>query len=374
MTTPFTPSTPLTVSPLLFDATFEQIPADEAETTQELVKTLRSIIETTSADYGHAVRSVHAKSHGLLQGELIVPDGLPPELAQGAFARAGTFPVVMRFSTNPGDILDDKVSTPRGLALKIIGVEGERLPGAEGQVTQDFVMQNALAFTAATPKAFLTTLKALARTTDKAPGMKQALSAVLRGAESAVEALGGESGTLKSLGGHPKTNLLGETYTTVVPVLYGSYYGKIAIVPESPELVALKDAPVDLDDKPNGLREAVNEFFATTGGEWDVRVQLATDIEKMPVEDASKTWSEEESPYVTVARIRVAPQPAWTDARSKAVDDGLAFSPWHGLSAHRPIGGVQRSRKPAYEMSSGFRGQFNGCPMHEPTSLGHLPD
>jgi len=36
---------------LLFDSTFGQIPADEAETTEELVKTLRGIIETTSADY-----------------------------------------------------------------------------------------------------------------------------------------------------------------------------------------------------------------------------------------------------------------------------------------------------------------------------------
>jgi hypothetical protein len=41
-------------------------------------------------------------------------------------------------------------------------------------------MQNASAFTAATPKAFLTTLKALTKTTDKAPGMKQALSAGFR--------------------------------------------------------------------------------------------------------------------------------------------------------------------------------------------------
>lgn len=49
----------------------------------------------------------------------------------------------------------------------------------------------------------------------------------------------------------------------------------------------------------------------------------------------------------------------------------MAFSPWHGLAAHRPIGGVMRSRKPAYEMSSGFKGQFNGCPIHEPRSLAH---
>jgi len=48
----------------------------------------------------------------------------------------------MRFSTLPGDVLDDSVSTPRGLAMKVIGVEGERLEGSEGDVTQDFVLIN----------------------------------------------------------------------------------------------------------------------------------------------------------------------------------------------------------------------------------------
>ncbi len=363
-------STLLSVTPLPFDPTFEQIPEDEAETTQELVETLRGIMETTTQDYGHSVRSVHAKSHGFLHGEIHVLDGLPVELAQGVFAKAGTYPVVMRFSTNPGDILADKVSTPRGLALKIIGVEGARLPGGEADTTQDFVMQNAPAFTSATPKAFLKTLKMLAKTTDKGPGLKAAFSAVLRGTESAVEALGGESGTLKSLGGHPATNLLGETYYSVVPLLYGSYYSKISIAPVSSGLTALTDAPVDVSENADALRQSVNEFFAGSGGEWEVRVQLATDIEKMPVEEADKKWPEDESPYIAVARIVVPAQPAWTDARSAAVDDGMAFSPWHGLSAHRPLGGVNRTRKPAYEMSSGFRATHNGCPIHEPKSLG----
>jgi hypothetical protein len=142
----------------------------------------------------------------------------------------------------------------------------------------------------------------------------------------------------------------------------------------SDELTALTNAPVDLKDKPNGLREAVNDFFASSGALWEVRVQLATDLDKMPIEDASVKWPEDESPYITVARLRVSPQPAWTEARASVVDDQLAFSPWHGLSAHRPLGGVMRSRKPAYEMSASFRGQHNGCPMHEPQSLGTLPE
>ena len=108
--------------PVRFDAAMEQPEPDEAETTQAMVDAMRGIIETTAKDYGHAVRSVHAKSHGLLQAEMRVLDGLPDILAQGAFAKPGACPVVMRFSTNPGDILDDSVSTPRGMAVKVIRV------------------------------------------------------------------------------------------------------------------------------------------------------------------------------------------------------------------------------------------------------------
>lgn len=360
-------SDPIAVYPLKFEPSFEQIPDDEAQTIQGLNEAMQHILDTTYADNGHATRSVHAKSHGLIRGKLQVLAGLPPELAQGVFANPGNFSVVMRFSTNPGDILADNVSTPRGLALKIIGVEGERLPGSEGQSTQDFVMQNAPAFTAATPKDFLKTLKLLAKTTDKAPGMKQALSAVLRGTEKVVEAFGGESGTLKSLGGHPQTHILGETFYSVVPLLYGPYYAKVSIVPVSLPLTALTDKPIDDLDNPDYLRAAVNDYFAQQGGTWEVRVQLATDAEKMPIEDASVQWPEDLSPYLTVARIEVQPQAGWNAELSKEIDDSMAFSPWHGLAAHRPLGGIMRVRKPAYELSANFRSERNGCPFHEPT-------
>ena len=77
---------------------------------------------------GHAICPVHAKGHGLLEGELTVLADLPSELGQGVFARPGTYPVYMRFSTSPGDLLPDGVSTPRGLAIKVLEVEGARLP------------------------------------------------------------------------------------------------------------------------------------------------------------------------------------------------------------------------------------------------------
>ncbi|RZM22674.1 MAG: catalase, partial [Sphingomonas sp.] len=158
--------------PVAFTPNVETTTEDESETSQGLNKALHDILETTSENYGHAVRSVHAKSHGLLEGTLTINDNLPAELAQGVFAKPGEHPVVMRFSTNPGDILDDSISVPRGLAFKLLDVAGDRLPGSESETTQDFIMINGPAFATPNAKPFLANLKLLAKTTDKAEGAK----------------------------------------------------------------------------------------------------------------------------------------------------------------------------------------------------------
>ena len=352
-------------------------PADEHQTPGEsaaieaINASMTSILETTWQDYGHSVRSVHAKSHALLEGELRVLDNLPASLAQGIFARPATYPVIMRFSTNPGDILDDTVSSPRGLALKIIGVDGERLPGSDGCETQDFVMVNGPAFLAPTAADFSQSLKLLAATTDTGQLWKKAFSAILRGAVKLLSAAGlqatPQAGTLKALGGHPLTNPLGETFYTQTPFRHGEHVGKYSVAPVSAELAGLKDAPVDLAGKPNGLRAALIDFFRTNSGKWEVRVQLRTNADTMPVEDASVLWPETESPYIAIAEITVPVQPAWNEERARQVDDGLSFSPWHGVLAHQPLGSVNRARASAYPLSAGFRAAHNGCPMHEPS-------
>jgi hypothetical protein len=359
--------------PIRYEAGFEHAEVEETETTAALVEAMHGIVETTLKDYGYPVRSVHAKSHGLLRGELTVLGALPPRFAQGLFAKPGKYPVVMRFSTNPGDLLDDSVSVPRGLAVKVVGVEGERLPGSAGQSTQDFVMVNAPSFAAPTAKAFLGNVKLLAKTTDIPQGFKKAISAVLRGTEAALEAVGGKSATLTQLGGHPNTHILGETFYSQTPYLYGPYMAKFSIAPVAPALKALTGKKVEVSGRPEALREEVSAFFAAEEGEWELRAQLCTDLDAMPIEDASVEWPEEASPYVTVARIKVGPQPSWDEARSRAVDLGMSFSPWHGLTTHRPLGSINRARKPAYEMSSGFRASHSGCPMHEPRMAEEIP-
>jgi hypothetical protein len=364
-----TMSNAIPASLLHYDSSLETPGEDEAATIHALLEALHKINETTFRDNNHGLRSVHAKSHGLLTGELRVLEGLPPELAQGLFAQGGTYPVVMRFSTVPGDLIDDKVSTPRGVAIKLIGVPGERVSGSENDATQDFVMVNGPVFGAKDAKHFLGSLKLVAATTDKGEALKKAFSAVARGTEKLIEAFGSKSGTVIALGGHPETNLLGETYFTQAPMRYGRYVAKLSLVPVSPELRALTNAPVDLHDKPNGLREAVIQHFAQLGGEWELRVQLCTDVASMPIEDASVEWSQDKSPYLSVARLHVPPQTAWSEARSEAIDDGMAFNPWHALAAHQPLGSIMRARKVAYDVMSKVRARQNHHPISEPTSL-----
>jgi hypothetical protein len=356
-------------APLPYQASFEKPEDGEAETTHALIETLEKISHTTFEDTRHGLRGVHAKSHGLLTGEVHVLDNLPPVLAHGLFAKGGTYPAVLRFSTVSGDLLDDKVSTPRALAIKLIGVSGERLPGSEGDTTQDFVMVNGPAFGAPDAKHFLKNLKLLASTTDKGESLKKAFSALARGTEKVVEAFGGKSGTIIAMGGHPQTHILGETFYSQVPSLYGPYVAKFSIAPASPTLKALTNAPVDLHDKPDGLRDAVNDYFSHHDALWELRVQLCTDIDAMPIEDASVAWPEDKSPFITVAHISVPRQVAWSGARSIAMDDGMSFSPWHGLDAHRPIGSIMRVRKVVYDTMSKIRARQNKVSIAEPKAL-----
>jgi hypothetical protein len=363
---------PAAVKPLPYARAYEVLEEGEAETRDKLLETLHRISETTFKDSGHALRSVHAKTHGLLTGQLQVLPHLPDELAQGIFQTPGTWPVVMRLSTIPGDILDDDISTPRGLAVKVIGVDGDRLEGSEDDVTQDFVLVTGPAFGAPNAKKFLSQLKLLAATTDRAPGLKSALAAVFRGTERAIEAVGGQSSTLRTLGGYPETPILGETFYSQAPILFGPYMAKIAVMPASPSLRALTEVRMDFSGKPNALRDAVVEYFAKNAAEWEVRVQLCTDLQKMPIENASVAWPEELCPYLTVARIVAPPQVAWSTARALAIDDTMSFSPWHGVAAHRPIGSMMRVRQLSYRMSAKFRTDHNGGAAREPRSLESL--
>ena len=352
-------------TPVRFTENLETRQDNEEETIGQLNATFDKILSTTAEDYGHAVRSVHAKAHGILQGTLTVAAGLPPELAQGLFARPGEHRVYMRLSTNAGDILPDAISLPRGLALKVLDVDGERLPGAEGR-TQDFVLVNGPVFQAKTADKFLGSLKKLAGTTDKIEGVKTAVSTVMRGVNSALETVGIESPAIQSMGGAPNVDPLGETYYSVTPFRYGDYVAKFAVVPVSPDLVSRTKQEIDGSADPDMIRLTLKGEMLLLDGVWALRVQLCRDLEKQPIEDPTVEWKEDDAPFQTVATIHAGRQDSWDDAQVQRVNEEMRFSPWTGLAAHRPLGNINRARKEPYEHSAEYRVRFNRCPIHEP--------
>lgn len=353
--------------PIRYFPAVEEIQPDEGRTIDGLKQAFDTILETTAEDYGHAVRSVHAKAHAILEGTLTVAEGLPPELAQGLFARAGRrHKAYLRISTNAGDLLADAISLPRGLALKVLDVEGERLPESEGS-TQDFVMVNGPVFQAKTADAFLGNLKMLARTTDRLEGVKKAVSKVLRGVNTALEAVGIESSKVQSLGGAPNVDPLGETYYSVTPFRYGDFIAKFSVQPVSPDLTRLTGRIIDASGRPDAIRKTLRAEMPAITGVWALRVQLCRDLETQPVEDPTVEWNEDDAPFATVATLAVAPQDSWEAARVRAVDEGMRFSVWTALAAHRPLGNINRARQAPYAHSARFREAFNRCPIHEPS-------
>jgi hypothetical protein len=347
---------------------------NEDRTAEGIIDAMTGIAKAGLDRYRHAVRPSHAKSHGLLRGELWVLDGLPEPLAQGLFAAPRTFPIVVRLATVPGDILADSVTTQRGMSIKVIGVEGaQMLPGHEGEVTQDFLLDNGSRFPAPDAATFLKTIRGLEKTADSVEPLKRAVSVASRGANAALRAVGLDSANLDFFG-HPPVHPLADIYYSQAPLRYGAYMAKVSVAPASENLKALAGAKFDPSGEFSALRDAVVEFFQRNGAEYEFRVQLCTDLGKMPVEDASVEWPEEESPYRPAARIVLPPQDAYSPARRVHFDDVLSFSPSHALAAHRPLGSIMRARLKAYGRLARFRHEMNAQRRVEPQEIGEIPD
>ena len=361
-----------TIAPVRFSSTVETIQPGEAETIRRIVEVQQGLMQKVAQrDGGHVVRAGHAKSHGLLKGELRVLDGLPEPLRQGLFAQPRTYPVLARMANVPSEVITDRVSTQRGLSFKVLGVDGPMLPGHEGRGTQDFVLDSGKRFANADAAGFLQTIAAIKAATNVPQAAKVAFSAANRGANAALNAVGLDSAVLDFFG-HPPRHPLAEEYYTQAAIRYGDYVARLGIVPVLPGMDALPD--IDPAADPDALRTATVAYFRQNPAEFEVRVQLCTDLGRMPVEDSSADWDEADSPYRPVARLHFPVQDACSPARQAFVDERLAFCPGHSLAAHRGLGSVMRARLVAYPVLADWRRRTNGVEPVEPRSLDEVPD
>lgn len=353
---------------------------DDIETPVEdeakMIAAIAARMEATNLDafrrHRHAIRDAHAKSHGVLTGTLTVRDGLAPELAQGLFARPATYEVVARLSSAPGDIHSDEIPQPRGFAIKVMGVEGARLLDGDDRHSQDFLLVNLPVLPFGDIPKYAKMLDLLEKRAHAPETLQKIGAAAARGLQSGLEALGRDAGpTLQGLA-LGNDNPLGETYFSQGALRMGAYYGKVSLAPASENLRALSGQPV-ADMSYARLEEVIRDAFAQSGGRYELRVQLCTDPDTMPVEDAAVEWDSKAAPHVTVATLDFPAQNSFSDARRVYADDVLAFSPWNGIAAHRPLGSIMRIRRAVYQASADRRHRLNAVAPAEPRELADIP-
>ncbi len=349
----------------------ETLSYDEDAVTADIIAAMMRESRTVAERDGRTVRASHAKSTCLVTGTLAVLPDLPEPLRQGLFAAARSYPVLMRFAQGPGEVLSDSVSTHRGVGIKVLGVDGARLPGHDG-ATQDFVLATGPAFAQSDARSFLSAMKGVERATGLPEAAKGAVSSTARVLNAGLNALGGDSPTLGFFG-HTRRNPLADAYYSQAALRHGDYVAKIGLFPISPELIALIDRTLDTGSDRDAFRHAAVDHVRRHGAAFELRAQLCTDLAAMPVEDASVPWPEAPSPYRTVARITVPPQDAYSPARQAYYDEVLSFQPAHSLAAHRPLGSLMRARLRTYEALSAHRHGENRQRQMEPTASGEVP-
>ncbi|MGB0910983.1 MAG: catalase, partial [Nitrospirales bacterium] len=61
------------------------------------------------------------------------------------------------------------------------------------------------------------------------------------------------------------------------------------------------------------------------------------------------------------------PQQTFTSDAQKLFCEDLSFNPWHGLTAHKPLGGINRARRDEMKTISDLRLKQRGITRIEPT-------
>jgi hypothetical protein len=354
-----------------------------------------------------AKRDTHAKTHAAIQGTLEIFDfdeaALKQELSkraslteaqlkaislkQGLFAKPKQYPVWLRFASGQFSVENDYKGDTRSMAVKVIGVEGERLPQSHEFHTQDIIVHNTELFFIRTIKDFHSFFTAIYRA-GLSPVFKLLVLLWLKLHPY-------ESTLLKtSFKRFPKTLLI-ERYWSASAYSLGlksdfdpSQPGRVPV--EYPAVIKFGFTPVSTQpphqplplesrseselqrakasgSEDNYYREDIIQALAKPDAQycWDFQIQFQTSPE-MSIDDATIAWNEEESPFFTVGRLTVKHQKIYSPKENDFGED-LSFSPGNGLAVHRPVGAINRLRSIVYPIVANNRHEKRGVKYQEPT-------
>jgi catalase len=308
----------------------EVVAPDEAAVTKQFIAFLQSATLRRHPS-GLRRRFNQGRATACVEAEFTVAEGLPAEHRVGLFAEPRTYRAVIRFA-NASSATDRERDT-RGMALRVFDVRGTNLtPGTD---VQDFVLNSHPVMMVPGSREFLELLQA-----NEAGGFRRGLYFLTH-----PKALRIATASRANPSSH-----LDISYWSTVPYLFGP--GRAVKYIAQPSVATHTGPPSNPAD--DYLLQAIRTRLADEQVTFDFMVQFQTDAKRMPIEDASVEWKEEDSPYVPVARVRIPRQSVDNVARA-AECEAASFNPWHCLEPHRPLGNMNRARREIYQAMSAFR-------------------
>jgi hypothetical protein len=353
------------IEELFFNNPFESITELEkeleAEQVKEIVELTRQLLKKRYTDKGTDIRrGVHPKSHGCVHAKFEVLDGIDKDLQFGLFAKPATYDAVIRCSNAAVDLAHDliKGNASRGMAIKVLDVEGDVLIVDNERKSQDFLMVNTSSFVFSNVADYLRLNTILLEDGDVSKRFFAPLAAakadppVLPSTPEEAAIFGRVLRSfkiVKEIQSKVVGNPLEVAYYGAAPFLYGpDNCAHFSVEPAGGEQA--QELPEGTDEeKENYLRDALKK---TISGDKDVvyefkaQVRNAT-LDSLSIEDASASWAPQ-----TVARITI---PAPQLGLSEEECEELVFTPWHALADHQPIGSINRLRYAVYLASSNLR-------------------
>jgi hypothetical protein len=324
---------------------------------------------------GEAVRGAHSKGFGYVKAEVEFLRDVPPPYAQGIYANPGRHGALLRFSSSASHLgTDAQLGPGQGLAIKIFDVDGLKLVEDEPQsATFDLVLKNNPIFVANTARHYLVFQELIDHAGEYLargkPGFHELLTAYLTGNgtfEQSDWAWDELFAFVRVATQTPVSNPILTTFTTMASVRHGDYVAKVRLAPAPESAANVTHRELDLTGGPDVYRSTLVDELRARAFDFDLQVQLCTDLEAMPVNEVTVEWLERLSPYITVGRVHL-PRQDISGPENFERGDPLAFNQWRVTSDHRPLGEIMQVRR-IYSASAKVRRTLNHQPQTEPTS------
>ena len=298
-------------------------------------------------------RDAHAKATGCVRATFSINSDIPGRFRHSIFATPGReYQAWIRFSNGDMTVQADKKPDARGMAIKVVGIEGEKIaPELAGARTQDFIMTNTPAFFHHNVFDYVEDMRYLAKL-ERTKWFINLWPPRLHPLRF-YRAIQTVSATIDTP--------LEPQYYSMIPYGLGESQLKFSAKPCAKSNYEPKESRSD----DNYLTEAMENQLQSDNACFDFMVQEKIPGKRMPIDNAVVIWSEKKSPFIPIAKVTI-PAQTFTSEKQQTFCENLSMNPWHGVGDWEPLGSLNRARRLVYHAVSHYRHTKNSAQNIEP--------